>query len=109
MKKEQKRKLVRVEITEMFMAQADEERCFYGSITRSRDERGNPHLFSRIMIDDGLIVSSSHNQKTLGKQLDEMCVMVLDKDIHKVDGEFIIVNLLDVEYSFYHREKFYLN
>ena len=109
MKKEYKKNPMKVEITEMFMAQADDERCFYGSLTRSRDEHGNPHLFSRIIVDSGLIVSSSNDQKTLGKQLDEMCTMVLDKGIHEKDGEFIVVNLLDVVYGFFHREKFYLN
>ena len=81
-----KRDTLKVEITEMFMAQADHDRCFYGVIKRSKDTNGNPHVFSRIKINDGMIQACASDQKTLGKMLDEICIMVLDKKIHADKG-----------------------
>lgn len=88
----------RFQITEMFMAQASDEECFYGIIKRSKDANGQPHLFSRIVINDGLIQACANDQKVLGKLLDEMCVMYL-KGLHNDAGKYIIV----------HDEKYFLN
>jgi len=44
----------KIEITEMFMAEAG-GKCFYGIIKRSQDAQGKPHLFSRIVINDGIV------------------------------------------------------
>lgn len=82
----------------MFMAQASDNECFYGIIKRSEDANGNPHVFSRIVINDGLIQACASDQKVLGKKLDEMCVMYL-QGIHNNAGMYIIV----------HNEKLFLN
>lgn len=79
----------RFEIHEMFMAQADHERCFYGIIKRSKDAQGDPHLFSRIIINDGIVQACASDQKVLSKMLDEMCKMVLDMGLHNDVGEKI--------------------
>ncbi len=84
-------KIDRVEITEMFMAQADDDRCFYGMLKRTKDAKGNPHLFSRIVVEDGLINACANDQKELGKKLDEICVMVLDKGLHSNAGVFTTI------------------
>ena len=88
MGKEEKDNKDRFEIIEMFMAQADHERCFYGIIKRSKDADGNPHLFSRIIINDGIIQACASDQKVLGKMLDEMCIMVLDMGLHNDSGVY---------------------
>lgn len=89
MSKSDKNMSDRFEITEMFMAQADHDRCFYGIIKRSKDANGNPHLFSRIIINDGLVQACASDQKVLGKMLDEMCIMVLDMGLHSETGVYI--------------------
>jgi hypothetical protein len=77
----------RLEITEMFMAKADPKRCFFGIIKRWKDPEGNPCVFSKIVMpNDGFICAQEHDQRTLGKMLDEMCVMVLDKGLHNNTG-----------------------
>lgn len=81
----------RFEITELFMAQADHERCFYGIIKREKGAEGNPHLFSRIVVNNGLIQACASDQETLGKMLDEICVMVLDYALHNDVGIFITI------------------
>jgi len=74
------------EINEMFMAKADVNRCFCGIIKRGKDDNGNPFVFSRIKMQDGLLCASANDQKILGKNLDEMCVMILDKGLHNDHG-----------------------
>ena len=73
----------------MFMAQADHERCYYGIIKRDTDEFGNSFVFSRIVMPDGLIQARADNQQELGRNLDQMCVMVLDMGLHNSKGVFV--------------------
>jgi hypothetical protein len=86
-----KEKTDRFEITEMFMAQASHERCFYGIIKRGTDEFGNDFVFSRIVMPDGLIQARANDQQELGKNLDEICRMVLDYGLHNNTGANINV------------------
>jgi hypothetical protein len=81
----------RIELTEMFMAQADNERCFYGIIKRGTDENSNPFVFSRIVVNDGLIQASAPDQWELGKNLDKMCIMILDGGLHNQKGKAISI------------------
>jgi hypothetical protein len=78
----------RFEITEMFMAKANSDRCFYGIIKRFKDNDGNPMVFSKIVMpDDGYICAQCNDQKTLGKNLDNMCVMIMDMGLHNDSGK----------------------
>jgi hypothetical protein len=70
------------EIIEMFMAKTSPDNCFFGCIKRLKDENGNPFVFSRILMPDGLLCASANDQKVLGKNLDEICIMILDKNLH---------------------------
>lgn len=83
-------------INEMFMAQADHDRCYYGIIKRSKDSSGNHHLFSRIIVNDGLIMACAPEQKELGRMLDQMCIMVLDMRLHDNAGKKI--KIFDTDY-----------
>jgi hypothetical protein len=76
----------KVELTELFMAQADKNRCFFGIIKRWKDEKGNPLVFSEIKINDGYIYSQESDQDKLGKNLDELVILVLDGGLHKSTG-----------------------
>jgi hypothetical protein len=76
----------RFEITELFMAMADKDRCFTGIIKRLKDAEGNPFVFSRIVMPDGLICAREADQKALGENLDKMCIMILDKNLHGDTG-----------------------
>jgi hypothetical protein len=66
----------RFEITELFMAMAGKDRCFTGIIKRLKDIEGNPFVFSRIVMPDGLLCAQETDQKALGENLDKMCVMI---------------------------------
>ncbi len=93
-----KSKTDRIQITEMFMAEAG-DKCFYGIIKRSKDANGQPHLFSRIIINNGYVQACAGDQKVLGRILDEMCKMVLYMGLHKDAGVFITIG----------NEKYFLN
>jgi hypothetical protein len=78
---------LKVEITEMFVAKPDKDRIYFGCIKRSRNEKGEMNLFSRIaMPDSGMLCANETDQKVLAKNLNEMAVMILDKNIHNDAG-----------------------
>lgn len=92
-----KNKKDRFVITEMFMAKADPTRCFFGIIKRFEDHLGNPLLFSKIVMpNDGFLCSQATDQKTLGKNLDEICIMVLDNGLHNYVG--VTIEIFGSEY-----------
>jgi hypothetical protein len=91
MSKKAKENQERIQISEMFMCQADHERCFYGIIQREIDEFGNAFVFSRIVMPDGLIQAKADNQWELGKNLDQMCIMILDMGLNKQRGKVISI------------------
>ena len=76
----------RFEITELFMAMADKDRCYTGIIKRLKDAEGNPFVFSRIVMPDGLLCARETDQKELGKNLDKICLMIVDKGLHSDAG-----------------------
>jgi hypothetical protein len=86
MSKKEKENQEKIQISEMFMAQADHERCFYGIIKRGTDEFGKPFVFSSIVMPDGLIQANAPDQWILGKNLDEICKMILDMGLHDDAG-----------------------
>ena len=70
----------------MFIAQADSDRRFYGTILRGFDAEGVPVVFGKIMILDGFVCAQAGSQDVLGERLDELVKMVLDFGIH-LDAE----------------------
>ncbi len=74
----------RLEITELFMAQADKDRRFFGTIQRGFDADGVPAVYGKIMVLDGFVCAMASSQEELGERLDELVLMVLDYDIHNM-------------------------
>jgi len=86
-------KELKVSITELFMAKGGIgnkgfDRCFHGTIRRERDENGNPMVFGDIKVNDGYILANAEDQWALGEKLDQMVILILDKDIHNDKGVF---------------------
>lgn len=87
----EKKKNMKLEITEIFMAKAGRlgwDRCFHGTIKRDFDVNGNPVVYSKINVGDGFIIAQATNQDELGEQLDELVKMVLDLGLHDDNGVF---------------------
>ena len=81
-----KAKKQRLEFTEIFTAKACPSRVFWGIITRREDEDGNPVVFSRILMDDGLLCANAENQIILSKNLNELAKMVCFGQLHNDHG-----------------------
>jgi len=78
---------LKVEIVELFVAKPDRDRVFFGCIKRSRNEKDEMNLFSRIaMPDDGVLCANETDQLVLAKNLNSMAVMILDQNIHNDAG-----------------------
>ena len=80
------------EITELFMAQADINRRFYGTIKRSCDADGTPVVRGRIEVQDGFVLAHAGCQDDLGTRLDELVKMVLDMNLHSDAGATQIIS-----------------
>lgn len=82
-----KTKKQKVEITEIFVAKACPSMVYWGIITRSVDENGNPILFSRILMDDdGLLCAQASDQKVLANNLNSMARMIVFEGLHDDRG-----------------------
>ncbi len=68
------------------------DRCFHGDIRRLRDADGNPVIYGKIRLGDGYIYATAEDQWILGDVLDELVLLVLDYDIHKISGYDFIVS-----------------
>lgn len=86
------------EITELFTAKAgkDWKKCFHGTITREKNEngletlvRGKIHIKNDIH--DGYIYAMGKDQWELGEKLDELVLMILDKDLHSDSGKKSVI------------------
>ena len=73
-------------ITELFMAQADINRRFFGTIKRGCDADGTPVVRGRIEVQDGFVLAQAGCQDDLGTRLDELVKMVLDLGLHSDPG-----------------------
>jgi hypothetical protein len=89
-----KEKKQKIEVTEMFVAKAISlkypacpARVFWGIITRSVDDLGNPVVFSRILMDDdGLLCAQASDQKELATNLNSMARMIVFEGLHSKRG-----------------------
>lgn len=89
MQKKKKKPEPKIEITELFMAKAGWDRCFHGTIKRDKDDvNGNPVVRGYIKIHDGYILAEANDQLILGTKLDELVLMILDKELHENTGVF---------------------
>ena len=84
------------QITEMFMAMADKNRCFTGIIKRWKDINENPVVFGRILMPDGLLCAQAPEQKQLGNNLDEIAIMILDMGLHSHLG--VTTKIFDTDF-----------
>lgn len=67
----------RLQITELFMAQASRDERYYGTIQRLRDSDGVPYVYGEIKVGNGFVCARADNDVELGRKLDEMVRMVV--------------------------------
>lgn len=74
-------KRLNIEITEIFMAKAGKngwDKTFHGTIKRCTDKNGNPIVYGKIKVNDGIVYATAKDQWELGEKLDEMVLQVLN-------------------------------
>ena len=76
----------RYTISELILVMADIRRTFTGTIRRDRD---SPTVRGSVKVNEGMIYSMAEDEDELGKNLDEMCVLKLDYDLHSNEGIYI--------------------
>lgn len=94
-------------ITELFMGKAGWGRCFHGTIRRETNENGHSIVCSKISMHEGYhydkvekewvrtekpvitgyIYAMAEDQWELGKNLDDIILMILDFGLHSDNGE----------------------
>jgi hypothetical protein len=82
-----KAKKDKVDVIEMFVAKPNKDRVYFGCIKRSRNEKDEMNLFSRIaMPDGGVLCANESDQLILAKNLDEMARMICFQNLHSNRG-----------------------
>jgi hypothetical protein len=79
-----------IQITELFLIKADWGRTFMGSLKRNI-VNGKEIVRGKVKVNDGNLLGVANNDDELMKNLDEICVMKLDKGLHNNPGVNIIV------------------
>ena len=94
----EKKKLQEIQITELFLVKAgnDFTRTFLGEIRREVDEDGNPIVTGKVIVQEGFIWSKASSQEALMKNMDDICMMKLDEDLHSSSG--VTSNLAGTKY-----------
>ena len=71
-------------ISNLFIAQVDIERLFYGTILRGADSEEHPVSRDRIKVNNGFVCAMAGHQDELGEKLDELVLMSLDYDLNSI-------------------------
>lgn len=89
----------RIEITELFLAKADWNRTYVGTITRDKFDDGSMIVHGTIPVEKNIIIATANNDKELGKKLDELVVLILDHDIMELKPKILFNPHLLGEYG----------
>jgi hypothetical protein len=73
-------------IIEIILVRADWRRTFIGSIFRESDNEGNPVLRGEVFINEGMAWSKSSDEEELRNNLDDICLLKLDYNLHSNPG-----------------------
>lgn len=93
----EKKKLPEILITELFLVKADWTRTFMGEIRRETDNNGNEIVLGVVIVNEGKIWSNASTQEDLMKNMDDICLMKLDEDLHSGSG--VTSNIAGTKYS----------
>ena len=80
------KKASKIEITELFLVKADMNRCFLGEIIRETTPEGNELVRGSVVICEGKAWSTGNSQEDLASNLDNICTLKLDHNLHGNPG-----------------------
>lgn len=90
-----KKKLLDLQITELFLVKADWLRTFMATIIREKTEDGKEIIRGNVVINEGKAWSVAENEEELGTYLDDICTMKLDYELHEKGGVNIQISGTD--------------
>lgn len=85
------KKLPGIIITELFLVKADWQRTFLGEIRRETDADGCPVVMGKVIVQEGTIWSKAANQEELMANMNDMCILKLDHNLHSKSALITIV------------------
>ena len=85
------KKLPNIEINELFLVKADWNRTFVGQIIREETPEGQIINRGNVVVNEGKIWSIGKTQDELGSNLDDICTLKLDHNLHGNEGKSIIL------------------
>ena len=81
----------RIEITELFLVKTDNDKTFIGEITKETTDNGITIVRGSVIIHEGKAWSVGESQNELARNLDCICTMKLNKDLHDYVGRFDVI------------------
>jgi hypothetical protein len=91
----EKKKLPDIIITELFLVKADWLRTFMGTIIRETTADGKEFVRGSVIINEGRAWSSGNSQENLANNLDAICTLKLDYNLHSDRGVTVILSGTD--------------
>jgi hypothetical protein len=88
------KKTSKIEISELFLVKADWDRTFLGKIIRETTADGKYFVRGTVVIDEGKAWSAADNQDKLADNLDDICTLKLDHNLHGVPCKFINLSFI---------------
>lgn len=80
----------KIQIGELFLIKADWGRCFMGDLKRDV-VNGREIVRGTVLVNDGNLIGVANDSDELMRNLDEMCVMKLDKGLHSIPSAIITI------------------
>jgi hypothetical protein len=86
-----KKKLQPLQIIELFLVKSTWAKTFVGEIIREKTNDGAESYRGTVVVNEGKIWSMGESQDELGKNLDEICIMKLDYNLHSSTGQSVVI------------------
>ena len=83
---------------ELFLVAADVNRTFVATRLRRKDDNGDEFVIGYVKIHEGEVIGSALSELQLERQLDEICLLKIDHDLHCMKGK---------SYKYFQNEIFY--
>ena len=75
------------ELTELFLVVADLKRTFVGSMRSGKDEDGREFVSGKVTVKEGVMVGRAETDRKMAEQLDIVCKLKLDYNLHGRKGK----------------------
>ena len=81
-----KKKMLDLQMSELFLVKADWDRTFMATIVREKNNDGKEVIRGSVVVNEGKIWCIAESEEELGNDLDDICIMKLDCGLHEQPG-----------------------